>query len=57
MNGQNKKGNITKKEKHWAIVMWEEGYMDEGGVNPTKQKLLKSMWNNTVEGDWRYVLE
>ena len=34
INGQQKKGKITKKENHWAIVMWEEEYMDEGGVNP-----------------------
>ena len=40
---QKKKGRIIKKEKHWVIVMWEEEYMDEGTVNPTKQKLLKSM--------------
>ena len=37
--------------------MWEKEYMDEVSVNPSKQKLLKSMWNNNVEGDWRYVLE
>ena len=30
--------------------MWEEEYMDEGGVNQKKQKLLKSKWNKHVEG-------
>ena len=33
-----KKVNRKKKENPWAIVMWEEEYMDEGAVKPTKQK-------------------
>ena len=37
--------------------MWEDEYMYEGGVNPTKQKKLKSKWNKHVEGYWRFVLE
>ena len=44
-----KRGNITKKENHRVIVMWEEEYMEKGAVNPTKKKLLKSMWNKHVE--------
>ena len=36
--------------------MWEEEYMDEGGVNPKKQKLLKRKWNKNIEGAWRFVL-
>ena len=31
--------------------MWEEEYMDEG------QKYLKSTWNKSVEGNWRFVLQ
>ena len=31
--------------------MWEKEYMEEVAMNPTKQKLLKSMWDNNVEGD------
>ena len=31
--------------------------MDEGVVNPTKQKWLKIMWNNHVEGAWMFVIE
>ena len=57
INGQRRKRKRTKKENHCKIVMWEKEYMDEVAVNPTKQKLLKSMWNNHVEGDWRFVLE
>ena len=57
INGQQKKGSITKKENHWAIVMWEEEYTNEGAVNPTKQRLLKCMWNKHVEGAWTFVLE
>ena len=37
INGQQKKGRRTNKENHWGIVMWEEKYMSEGGVNPTKK--------------------
>ena len=37
--------------------MLEKEYMDEVAVNPTKQKLFNSMWNNHVEGYWRFVLE
>ena len=37
--------------------MWEQEYMDEGDVNPMKKKLLNSMWNNHVEGAWRFVIE
>ena len=34
INGQQKKGRRTKKENHWEIVIWEEEYMEEGGVKP-----------------------
>ena len=37
--------------------MWKKEYMEEVDVNPTKKKLLKGMWNNHVEGDWRFVLD
>ena len=37
--------------------MWEKEYMEEVAVNPIKKKLFNSMWNNHVEGDWRFVLE
>ena len=29
--------------------MWEEEYMEEGYVNPTKQKVLNIMWNKYVK--------
>ena len=48
-SGQQKRGKRTKKKCFWAIVMWEEEYTDVGAVNPTKKKLLKSMWNKHVE--------
>ena len=37
--------------------MWEEEYMDESAVNPTKKKMLKSLWDKHVEGAWMFVLE
>ena len=43
-----KKVNRKKKENPWAIVMWEEEYMDEGAVKPTKQKKSNSMQKGLV---------
>ena len=50
------KSKYNKERNHWEIVMWDEEYMDKGAVNPTKQKWLKIMWNNHVEGSCRFFL-
>ena len=37
-----------QRKKHWENVTLEEEYMDEGGVNPTKQKLFKIKWDKHI---------
>lgn len=50
VNDKSSKNNTIE-----VMILWNEEHMDEGQMNPTKQILRKTLWNNSihVNGTWR----
>jgi len=51
------KSQVKKKEKEYAIVVWDKEYCAEGLPDTTLQKLAKNKWNQHTKDAWRFLLD
>ena len=51
------KSQAKKKEKEYAIVVWDKEYCAEGLPDTTLQKLAKNKWNQHTKDAWRFLVD